>query len=151
MEIRETGRKNRKDKYLQPNGLYPYVRLVHATGQVYERAAEFIAEVEFSIEAARLASERRRQTLLENNSKHPGAVKSIEQFRQDLRYGGDGNRVDLAYAVHALSHGIPENEVRAAIGSRDLRHKGTDKRQAEYIDRTIEKALRTVGQECRSR
>src|ERR1700674_5640132 len=129
---RLAGFTNRKDKYRQPSGLYPYVRLVHATGQVYERAVEFTAEIESRVESARVSAELRRRTFLENgNSTNPGAVKSIERFREDPRYGGDGNRVDLAFAVHALSHGVSENEVRAAIASRDLRHKGTDQRQME--------------------
>lgn len=46
----------------------------------------------------------------------------------------------MAYAAYALSHGAPEVAVRNAIGSRDLRHKGTEKRQTEYIDRTVKKA-----------
>jgi len=149
---RLAGFTNRKDKYRQPSGLYPYVRLVHATGQVYERAAEFTAEIESRVEAARVSAEIRRRTFRENgNSANPGPIKSIERFREDPRYASDGNRVDLAFAVHALSHGVSENEVRAAIASRDLRHKGTDKRQMEYIERTLEKARRTVGQECRGR
>ena len=46
----------------------------------------------------------------------------------------------MAYAIYALSHGVDEDAVRAAIASRDLAHKGTEKRQAEYIERTIQKA-----------
>jgi hypothetical protein len=49
-------------------------------------------------------------------------------------YAGDHTRVDLAYAVYALAHGASEDDVRNTIASRDLRHKGTEKRQAEYID-----------------
>src|SRR5205085_2820443 len=143
---------NRKEKYRQHNGLYPYVRVVHATGQIYERAEEFVPEVESSVQAARNAAEERRRMILENGgSNNYGSVKNIERFRKDPRYNGDGNRVDLAFAVHALSHGVSENEVRAAIASRDLRHKGTEKRQEEYVERTLEKALRTLHQEGRSR
>ena len=56
------------------------------------------------------------------------------------KYGGDQTRVDLAYAVYALAHDIPESEARNALASRDLTHKGNRKRQQEYIERTIKKA-----------
>jgi hypothetical protein len=69
------------------------------------------------------------------------SLKSIDVFRSDPRYGGDGNRIDLAFAIYALCHGANETEVGAAIRSRDLTHKGNEKRQDDYIGRTIKKAL----------
>jgi hypothetical protein len=72
-------------------------------------------------------------------------LKSIDVFRADARYGGDGTRVDLAYSVYALSHGAIAAEVEAAIRSRDLSHKGSERRQNEYVERTIKKALATIG------
>ena len=73
-----------------------------------------------------------------------GALKSIDVFRADPRYGGDGSRVDLAYAIYAFSHGASQWQVEASIGSRDLSHKGTERRQKDYIARTIRKALGTA-------
>jgi hypothetical protein len=71
----------------------------------------------------------------------PGrASLRIDDFRCNPRYAGDGNRIDLAYAVYALSHGAGEDEVRRAIASRDLAKKGPEQRQKQYIDRTLEKA-----------
>jgi RepB DNA-primase N-terminal domain len=148
---RFAGFTNRKDKYRQPNGLFPYVRLVHATGQVYEMANPFTQDVESRVAATRIRAEQRRKAILESGKSNMATAKRIEDFREDPRYAGDGNRIDLAFAVHALSHGIPEGEVRSAIAGRDLSHKGTEKRQMEYIERTIEKALRTVGKECLAR
>src|SRR5262249_3186898 len=79
-----------------------------------------------------------------NNRFHQNLnLKTIDEFRRDPRYGSDGNRIDLAYAVYALSHGVTEEQVRIAIASRDLKHKGNEKRQADYVDRTIQKALQT--------
>ena len=68
-------------------------------------------------------------------------MKSIDAFRGDPRYGGDGTRIDLAYAVYAIAHGHTEVEVEAAIRSRDLSHKGSERRQQDYVERTIKKAL----------
>ena len=72
-------------------------------------------------------------------------MKGIEAFRADPRYGGDGTRVDLAYAVYAVAHGADVEDVRAALRSRDLSHKGNEKRQSDYIERTVRKALVSVA------
>ena len=71
-------------------------------------------------------------------------LKRIDVFRADGRYGADGTRVDLAYAVYALSHGANAAEVEVAIRSRDLSHKGNERRQNDYVERTIKKALATI-------
>jgi len=65
--------------------------------------------------------------------------QSIEDFRAKPIYGSDQTRVDLAYAVYALAHGVSENDTRNALASRDLMHKGNEKRQQEYIDRTMKR------------
>jgi hypothetical protein len=70
--------------------------------------------------------------------------KSIDEFRSDARYGADGTRIDLAFAIYALAHGVTTAEVEAAIRTRDLSHKGGEKRQADYVDRTIKKAIATA-------
>ncbi len=44
---------------------------------------------------------------------------------------------DLAYAVYALAHGVPESTLRQQLASRDLSQKGNTKRQQEYLDRTL--------------
>jgi hypothetical protein len=74
----------------------------------------------------------------------PQDLKTIDGFRADARYGGDGNRIDLAYAVYALSHGARSKEVASVIRSRDLSHKGDERRQNDYVERTIKKALARI-------
>lgn len=139
---RLAGFTNRKAKYQRADGLFPYVRLVAASGAVYPNADQFIAEIE-----KKLANDKERAS--EQAAKfawnEPGAMRrTIEYFRSNPLYGGDGTRVDLAYAIYALSHGASEEQVRAAIRSRDLSHKGNDKRQNEYVDRTVKKASTAV-------
>jgi hypothetical protein len=136
---------NRKEKHRQPGGHYPFVRLIHSTGEVYEMSKEFLSGVEAGLEQARIEAERRRDWVRRHgDSQKNGAVKTIEEFRQDARFRGDGNRIDLAYAVYALSHGVSEDEVRRAIATRDLSKKGTTERQAEYLERTLRKASQAV-------
>ena len=67
-------------------------------------------------------------------------LKMIDAFRNNPTYGGDGTRIDLAYAVYALSHCVADADLRAALRSRDLSHKGNEQRQNEYLERTIRKA-----------
>jgi len=88
----------------------------------------------------------RKLTIISNHQGHAnfGPLKSIESFRSDPRYGGDGSRIDLAYALYAFSRGASESQVEAAIASRDLSHKGTERRQKDYITRTVRKALAAV-------
>jgi len=140
---RLAGFTNRKDKYRKMDGTFPYVRLHEATGARYSKATAFLAEVRSLYEAekskfASFASLRRRGLCR-------SSLKSIEDFRMKPIYGGDQTRVDLAYAVYALAHGVSENDARNALASRDLTHKGDRKRQEEYIDRTIRKARERIG------
>ncbi len=144
---RLAGFTNRKDKYRRADGTFPYVRLHEAAGLVYPKADEFLAEVKTLYEVEQCAPARPRSLwrpwLCMSN------LKTIADFRAKPVYAGDHTRVDLAYAVYALSHVVPENEVRNALTSRDLSHKGNRKRQQEYIDRTIKKARERI--ECNSK
>jgi hypothetical protein len=139
---RLAGFTNRKDKHRKTDGTFPYVRLHEATGAVYSKAIAFLAEVKTLYEAEQ--SKLPPPAFLRRRSPCRSNLKSIEDFRTKPIYGGDQTRVDLAYAVYALAHGVPENEARNALASRDLTHKGDRKRQHEYIDRTIKKARERI-------
>ena len=144
---RLAGFTNRKSKYRNDaTGLYPFVKVIAATSEIYPAAGEFIRGVQARVEERRRAEELRRASVISNHQGHgnDGPSKSIESFRSDPRYGGDGSRIDLAYALYAFSRGASESQVEAAIASRDLSHKGTERRQREYITRTVRKALATV-------
>lgn len=140
---RLAGFTNRKEKYRRSNGTFPYVRLHEATGAVYSKAGAFLAEVTTLYESEQSktppAVSFQRRSLCSSN------LKSIEDFRAKPIYEGDQTRVDLAYAVYALAHGVQENTVRDALNSRNLSHKGDTKRQLDYIDRTIRKARARIG------
>jgi len=60
--------------------------------------------------------------------------RPIEDFRTDDAYAIDGNRVDLAFAIHALAHGTSETAVLPAIKSRDFSKKGSVAQQLAYVD-----------------
>jgi len=143
---RLSGFTNRKAKYLDAStGLSPYVRLIEASGGMYPEAERFLGGVKSELERQHAELERlMRSQCTQRGVILPHDLKSIDVFRGDGRYCGDGTRVDLAYAVYALAHGANAEEVKAAIRSRDLSHKGNERRQDDYVERTIKKALATV-------
>jgi DNA primase RepB-like protein len=142
---RLAGFTNRKAKYLDASsGLYPFVRLVEAGGEVYPEADRFLTGVKNEVERRRADRERLRNGIAYTAPVRSENLKSVETFRADARYGGDGTRIDLAYAVYAFSHGATAAEVEAAIRSRDLSHKGNERRQHDYVERTMRKALATI-------
>lgn len=137
---RLAGLTNRKEKYRSDNGRYPFVRLAEWAGSPYPARRAFLEQV--------LAKISSRTASLATISPLPESRKprlSIDDFRSRAAYGGDGNRIDLAYAVYALAHGASENDVRSALASRDLSKKGPEPRQRAYVERTVRKACSTLG------
>jgi hypothetical protein len=126
---------------LVPTTRYPFVRLLEASGIVARESERVVANA-----MARLDRERLERARLQIRAQRQSAasIKSIEEFRANARYGGDGTRVDLAYAVYALLHGVDMAAVEATLRSRDLSHKGNEKRQRDYIERTVRKAMVTL-------
>ena len=138
---RLAGFTNRKEKY-KAEGLFPFVLLRQANGLPYPEAERFIAGIERQFDRDRQERERRRATA--PRSEPPGILRNIDSLRANPTYAGDGTRIDLAYSIYALAHGVPDSEIEFAIRSRDLTHKGNEKRQADYIERTIRKAANVV-------
>jgi hypothetical protein len=138
---RLAGFTNRKPKYRGPDGLYPFVRVIEASGGVYPEAERFLADVKSELDEANRARAGRAASYSPN---HESVPKTIDDFRNNPAYGGDGTRVDLAYAIYALAHGVPDAELRNALASRDLSHKGNDRRQQAYIERTVNKAAQLL-------
>jgi hypothetical protein len=149
---RLAGFTNRKDKYRDPHtGLYPFVHLIESPGLSYQRADTFVESVEAELNRKREKRDAQTRNHTCVGPRHTASLKTIEEFRADSRYAGDGTRIDIAYAIYAIAHGVSVDQVSTAIRSRDLTHKGTEKRQEDYVERTIRKALsttekRSVGQ-----
>jgi hypothetical protein len=137
---------NRKPKYLTERGLFPFVRVIEASGHRYQEGERFVAAVSVMREIEVQAREKKRYDL---PLRGPRAIKSIEDFRANPQYGGDATREDLAFSIYALSHGSTPGEIAPTLRSRDLSHKGDDKRQNQYVSRTISKAMKVVEGRCR--
>jgi hypothetical protein len=127
-------------KHRAEDGRYPFVRLLQTTGQSYRASENFLKQL-----AVQLTERQETQRHVAQRVDSGKARLTIEDFRTKPAYGGDGNRIDLAYTVYALSHGVSEADIRSAIASRDLSKKGPEQRQLNYIERTIRKASSTLG------
>lgn len=141
---RLAGFTNRKEKYRSPEtGFHPFVKLIEANGAVYHEAQRFLREVRLKVERREQEKQHQQESprVAAERPQRESQLKSIDAFRTDPRYGGDGTRVDLAYGIYAFSRGASAAQIEAAIRSRDLSHKGGDRRQRDYVERTIKKAL----------
>ena len=147
---RLAGFTNRKEKYKGADGLYPFVLLMEHPGIPYQNGSRFLSEIKVILEQEQEAKKQLAGTVM-TGPHRPSILKSIDGFRHDPKYGGDGTRIDLAYAVYAFAHGASTLEVSAALRSRDLSHKGNEKRQEDYVQRTIQKALGGLRTEVRAR
>src|ERR1700733_3772210 len=97
---RLAGFTNRKAKYQDPDtGLYPFVRLIETRHRVYPEATHFIADMRRALEQRAREAKELRERAGAGRPRDRAHLKSIEAFRNDPQYGGDGARVDLAHAV----------------------------------------------------
>jgi hypothetical protein len=134
---RLSGFVNRKPSYVKPDGLFPFVRITEQhRGLIYSEAASFISCVRDELNRREM-----RWSPHEERTPFHGRLKTIDDFRNNPAYRSDGNRIDLAYAVYAVAHGVDELSIRRAIQTRDLSKKGSKVRQEAYVARTITKAL----------
>lgn len=79
------------------------------------------------------------------------AFAAIMKRRRSAHYRGDGNRIDLAFFLHALAYGESDDAIRTSIQTRDLSKKGSEPRQLAYVARTIEKAKQTISRRSTAR
>jgi hypothetical protein len=145
---RLAGFTNRKEKYRGSNGLFPYVQVAEAAGTLYPASDRFLQDVEAQLRLRHESEESKRTR--RSPAPPERELMSIDRFRAKPLYEGDGTRIDLAYSIYAFSHGATEAQVAAAIRSRDLTHKGSEKRQGEYVERTIRKAVSVAGRQIGS-
>ena len=139
---RLAGFTNQKPKRRLRNGLQPFVRLHECEGRPYSAAREFLEEVKSLAEKA--SAERAAWTTSRSTSTED-SVRPLTEFHSDPRYSGDLHRADMAWALHAASRGLPEQQISYEIlRARDLSKKGGASRQVDYAERTAIKAVSGV-------
>ncbi|WP_051669904.1 DNA-primase RepB domain-containing protein [Bryobacter aggregatus] len=136
---RLAGFTNRKAKHQAKDGTFPFVRIIEAKPpHVYSNASAFLSDLH-----SQLANlEKPNHPSPRSNPNSP--LFTIDDFRSNPKCEGDGNRIDLAYSVYALAHGLSQEAILEAISSRELSKKGPPVRQSAYTTRTIEKAMRRI-------
>jgi hypothetical protein len=135
---RLAGFTNQKRHRRLGNGLAPFVRLKKSTGLIYRTAGEFVKAL---AESASSGSEE-TQHCPQRPASPRTDLRPLADFHADPRYGGDLHRADMAWALHAASRGLSEEEIEAEIlHARDLSKKGGIRRQMEYARRTAAKAI----------
>ena len=66
-------------------------------------------------------------------------------FHTDPRYGRDLHRADMAWALHAASRGLSEQQIMdELLLARDLSKKGGASRQVDYAERTAIKSVASI-------
>ena len=137
---RLAGFTNRKAKYRTSVGAFPYVRVGPVSPpQPYPAAAELLSNVR------EILNTDRHHVRLAAAPNSDRRLRTIDEFRSNPTYDGDGNRIDLAFSIYALAHRVSELAVADAIASRDLSKKGPPNRQRDYTRRTIAKAMKHIG------
>jgi hypothetical protein len=139
---RLAGFTNRKSERLLPNALAPFVRLCQCEGRVYDATRVFLKEVNSLADEA-AAARAHSTTPRPTSNGNPGRM--LAEFHCSARYDGDLHRADMAWALHAASRGLSEQQMRDEIlHSRDLSKKAGIQRQLSYARRTATKALKRV-------
>jgi len=139
---RLAGFTNQKPKRRLRNGLSPFVRLHGNEGRIYSAAGEFLEEVKSLAKTSSFERAARTTTRVTSTEE---SVRPLTEFQRDPRYGGDLHRADMAWALHAVSRGLPEQQIRDEIlHARDLSKKGGAARQLDYAQRTALKAFSTI-------
>jgi hypothetical protein len=141
---RLAGFTNQKPKRLLSNGLAPFVRLHFCQGETYDTAREFLKAVKSLVEKG--AAEHAKQSMCRSTS-NENPLRLLTEFHVDPRYDGDLHRADLAWALHAASRGLSEQQIKDEIlHARDLSKKGCVERQVGYAERTAIKAFKIAEQ-----
>jgi hypothetical protein len=112
------------------SGLHPFARLLEASGQIYRQAPVFVAEVKAAMAGETVSKTGGNDTAgAGQGAPESPPLRSLAEFHNDSRYGGDLHRADLAWARHAAAMGLSASEIRRAIiEARDLAKKGSARR-----------------------
>lgn len=141
---RLAGFTNPKRERQLPSGLRPFARLLSATGRIYSKAAEFLADIRSNDKRGE-AHEQETRPQPQRRRVRAG-VKPLEEFQSDPIYGGDLHRADMAWSKHAAGCGLTFEQIKdELLNGRDLGKKGSRKRQVDYAERTARKAVEQFG------
>ena len=138
---RAPGFTNRKPQHRNAQGLYPFTRLVSHPGQPFPAAEQFRSQ----LDAIQKKAEQERAADRLSFASRPVRTASsvtLSRFRTSPRYTGRPAAADMAFSIAACAQGWAESEIAAALASDYLSRDTSRTRQAAYIRRTLNKALK---------
>lgn len=128
------GFRNRKEKYKQPDGLFPLARLIW----VDWRKVATVPGITLSMVSNQPTKPMIRPQPI---SRKTGPIRR-ENYARD-----DASATDFAYALALLRRGVSRDEItQRLLGERvDWTHHQGERRQSAYIKRTINKAIEIIN------
>ena len=135
---------NCKPKYLQSNGLYPYVLLRRWTREQHSMASYLrlemmkLYQLQQQEREARIAHHQRSACSQSRGSQC--SRLSLERFRNATKYHDRPAAADIAFCVAAYSLAMPEDAIASTLESQYLSSDPSPSRRAAYIQRTMAKA-----------
>ena len=113
-------------------------------GNVYSAAKEFLREVH-ALRREILSQRESRKRTQPRSTNTP--IRPLTSYHDDPRYGGDLHRADMAWALHAVAHGLSQEQIKHEIlNGRNLSKKGSASRRLAYAVRTASKAIALSAQ-----
>lgn len=137
---RVPGFTNRKLKYRNAAGLFPFARLLSHTGSSFTAATDFHRQLHDLQQQMELDSARRRQVFTSLPSRSNRSL-SLPRYRESVRFFGRPAAADMAFSVAAVYQGMTEEKIAASLAQNYLSRDQSKTRQAAYIRRTIRKAI----------
>ena len=146
---RLAGFTNQKPNRRLRTGLPPFVRLHQCEGRTYTAVREFLEDVKSLAHKASAESSTRKMS---RASSDDDSVRSLSDFHADPRYSGDFHRADMAWALHAASRGLPEqqsgtkycmlaiSQKKAGPGASSITRDGPRSRRSAPSSRSAERA-----------
>ncbi len=138
---RAPGFTNRKPQHREPDGLYPFARLIRHTGQLMPNSPALRSDLEVLQKKAKQERATLRLSFAARPDRLP-IVVSLSRFRSLPRYQGRPAAADMAFCIAACSHGWSESDIAAALSRDYLSRDPSRTRQNSYIRRTLAKAMR---------
>ena len=132
------GLSNCKPVHRNATGHFPLVRLTGSTGHVYTQAATFALEI---AELYEQQEQERRKRLKSFEPSQVSYCVSLQQFRNAPKYANRPAAADMAFAIAAFAHGLPEHRIASALASDYLSRAASETRRSAYIRRTLAKAI----------
>lgn len=131
---------NRKPKYKEATGLFPFVRLCSYGGKQYTKAEAFHAEITALHQTREAEREQLRLEKALSPRRGTRFQPSLERFRTNPKYHDRPAAADIAFCVAAFACDMAEDSMVRALEDDYLSRDPSPPKRLAYIRRTMTKA-----------